>query len=247
MIIVLAIDALEYNLVIEFNCNNLKQKFYGKTNITEFSEPRTMVLWSSFMSGRNMENEIISKGDKEMWNTQINLGDTFFKSFKNPKIIDLPGFNYYKEQHKMERIMLKKYFDTQNETEKKEIKIEYNNHAFEHHRKVKREFIEALNGPYDFVLGYFSIADVIGHLNFGNRTMMKMIYRDLDEIASGIKGNFIVLSDHGMEKVGIFGDHSNYGFWSTGFKDLDNPKITDFADIIKEIKEGRTWKKNMEQ
>ena len=68
MIVILAIDALEYEKVIEFNCNNLKQKFYGKTNIKEFSQPRTMVLWSSFMTGMNKEKQVLADGDKEMWN-----------------------------------------------------------------------------------------------------------------------------------------------------------------------------------
>lgn len=230
--ILLAIDALEYSLVEEFDCSNLKQKFYGKTDIKEFSEPRTMVLWSSFITGKNMEKEILAKGDKEMWNTRLDMKDTFFREFKNPKIIDLPGFNYIIEQHEQERILLKKYFDAKTEEEKTQVKKSYNNIAFEHHRKIKQEFSDALKGNYDFVLGYFSVADVIGHLNFGNRTMMRMVYKDLDEIAGNIEDRFMVLSDHGMEKLGIFGDHSNYGFWSTDFNDLGNPKITDFAEII---------------
>lgn len=152
-------------------------------------------------------------------------------------ILDLPGFSYIKEQHEQERRMLKYYFDAQSEEEKKNIRTEYNNLAFLHHRRIKQEFSTALQGDYDFVLGYFSVADVIGHLNFGNGSMMKLIYRDLDEIAGTINHTLIVLSDHGMERVGIFGDHSNYGFWSTDLKDLGNPKITDFADMIKEIPE----------
>src|SRR5665811_45365 len=162
--IILAIDALEYTLIEEFNCTNLKQRFYGKTDIREFSEPRTMVLWSSFMTGKNMEKKILAKGDKEMWNTKIDIKDTFFNMFKNPKTIDLPGFNYSLEQHEKERELLKKYFDTDNEQEKKEIRTKYNNVAFEHHRNVKQEFEKALKGDHDFVLGYFSIADVVGHL-----------------------------------------------------------------------------------
>ena len=235
MMIVLAIDALEYTMVEEFNCTNLKQRFYGRTDISEFSEPRTMVLWSSFMTGKNMEKEILAKGDKEMWNTRLDPKDTFFRLFTNPKIIDLPGFNYDKAQHELERGLLKKFFNTQNEEEKNSIRTEYNNHAFEHHRRIKQEFVAALNEDHDFLLGYFSVADVVGHLNFGNRTMMKMIYRELDEIAGAINEPFIVLSDHGMERIGIFGDHSNYGFWSSDLEDLGNPRITDFARIIEKM------------
>lgn len=235
MIVVLAIDALEYSLVEAFNCTNLKQKCCGKTDISEFSEPRTMVLWSSFMTGKNMEAEILAMGDKDMWNAKIDLKDTFFSQFDNPKIIDLPGYNYAKAQHETERKLLKQYFTAQSQDEKNNIRTLYNNHAFEHHRRIKQEFSEALKGGYDFLLGYFSAADVIGHLNFGNRIMMKMIYRDLDEIAGTVGDNLIVLSDHGMEQVGMFGDHSSYGFWSTGFRDLGSPRITDFAKIVPEV------------
>lgn len=237
MIVVLAIDALEYSLVEKFNCVNLKQDFYGKTDISEFSEPRTMVLWSSFMTGKNMENEVLALGDKDMWNLRIDLKNTFFSQFENPKIIDLPGFNYAKEQHEIERKLLKEYFGAQYQDEKNNIRTQYNNHAFEHHRNIKHEFNDALDGEYDFVLGYFSVGDVIGHLNFGNRTMMKMIYKDLDEIAGSISDDFIVLSDHGMEQIGMFGDHSNHGFWSTGFMDVGNPRITDFVKIVTEMQE----------
>lgn len=239
MIIIFAIDALEYNLVEEFNCKNLKQVTYGKTNISEFSEPRTMVLWSSFMTGKNKEKEILALGDKEMWNARIPLEQTFFSKFKNPKIIDLPGFSYDLEQHKKERLLLKKFFEKEGEAQEK-VREEYNKIAFEHHKKIKKEFLESLEKDHDFVLGYFSVADVVGHLNFGNKTMMKMIYKELDEIASRIKekGDLIlVLSDHGMKAIGPFGDHSNYGFWSLNKKvNLNNPKITDFAKILEELK-----------
>jgi hypothetical protein len=239
-IIVLAIDALEYNLVEKFDCKNLKQKFYGKTNISEFSEPRTVVLWSSFMTGKNKEKEILEKGDKEMWNTKFDIKDTFFSEFKNPAIFDLPGFNYDIKTHDKSRALLKKFFEVKSEEEKEDIRKEYNKDAFDHHRKIKKEFLGALNKEYDFVLGYFSVVDVIGHLNFGNGILMKMIYKEMDDIAKKCaeKGcPLFVLSDHGMKTVGMFGDHSDYGFWSLNLnKNLDNPKITDFCDIIKSLR-----------
>ncbi len=234
--IVLAIDGLEYDLVEKFDCKNLKQRFYGKTDISEFSEPRTPVLWCSFITGKNKEKEILALGNKEMWNVKIELDKTFFSAFSKAKIIDLPGYNYDKEQHDRERELLKKFFGAEIEEEKQIIKKEYNEHAFKHHKKIKEEFLVALDGDYDFVLGYFSVADVLGHLNFGDSFTMKMIYKELDEIAGRIKDKLIVLSDHGMEAVGQFGDHSKYGFWSTNFKDLGKPRIVDFFNIVKENK-----------
>ena len=235
MIVVLAIDALEYDLVEKYQCRNLMQKFYGKTDISEFSEPRTMVLWSSFMTGKNMEREILEMGDKEMWNVRIKTGKTFFSEFENPAIIDLPGYNYDLRQHQVERTLLRKFFNADGNPEKEAIRASYNKMVFDHHQKIKKEFLSAITGTHDFVLGYFSIADVIGHLNFGNTFLMKMIYRDLDEIAGMIDHPILVLSDHGMKPVGIFGDHSEYGFWSSGSIDLGFPKITDFPRIVTDL------------
>lgn len=232
MMTIIAIDALEHTLVEEFDLPNLKQQYYGKTNISEFSEPRTMVLWSSFMTGQNKEAQIMAKGDKEMWNTKFELEETFFSNFKNPFVLDLPGYNYDLEQHERSRNFLKQYFNAEEEEEKLTVRKKYNENAFSHHRKIKEQFLNALNKDYDFLLGYFSVADEIGHLNFGNKLMIKMIYQELDEIVSQVEGKKIVISDHGMKAIGYYGDHSEYGFWSTDFRDIGTPRITDFSHII---------------
>jgi hypothetical protein len=234
VIVILAIDALEYDLVEEFRCRNLMQQFYGKTDISEFSEPRTMVLWSSFMTGVNMEREILARGDKAMWNTRIETARTFFSGFATPAIIDLPGYTYDIPQHEAERDLLRKFFEADGNPEKESLRQVYNRVAFDHHKKIKRNFSKALGESHDLVLCYFSIADVIGHLNFGNTLLMKMIYRDLDEIAGSVDFPFLVISDHGMKPLGIFGDHSAYGFWSSGAYDLGVPKITDFKKIVRD-------------
>jgi hypothetical protein len=232
MIIVLAIDALEHSLVEEFNCENLKQQFYGKTNISEFSQPRTMVLWSSFMTGENKEREVLIDGDKEMWSKRWPIEQTFFANFKSPVVLDLPGFSYNLEAHEKSRELLKKFFSRDDIGEKDAIRREYNQDAMTHHRKIKAEFLEALKGEHEFVLGYFSAIDVIGHLNFGNKFMMKLLYKEADELAklaTEKADKLLILSDHGMQGIGMFGDHSTYGFWSTNFKDLGVPKIIEIG------------------
>jgi len=239
MIIILAIDALEYELVEKFNCQNLKQKFYGKTDISEFTQPRTIVLWSSFMTGKNKEKEILLKGKKEMWNTKFDIKDTFFSEFKNPAIFDLPGFNYNKEVHDKSRKLLKKFFEAKSEEEKEKIRKEYNKDAFDHHKKIKERFLKAIDKNHDLILGYFSVVDVIGHLNFGNNMLMRMLYKEMDDIAKKCAEKncpLLILSDHGMKAIGKFGDHSDYGFWSLNLnKNLKTPKITDFYRIIKSL------------
>ena len=54
---------------------------------------------------------------------------------------------------------------TQLNSEKERIRKEYNDDAFAHHRKIKQEFLSALKQEHDFVLGYFSLADVVDYLN----------------------------------------------------------------------------------
>ncbi|MBD3261546.1 MAG: hypothetical protein GF334_07690 [Candidatus Altiarchaeales archaeon] len=236
VIVVYAIDALEHILVEKFQNKNLMQTTYGKTDITQFSQPRTMVLWSSFMTCEDKEQAVLSLGDEKMWGVRWPLEETFFKEFKNPKIIDLPGFNYDMDVHDKSRALLKEYFESEDRQTKAEVKKQYNQDAYQHHRSVKKEFLESLEDGHDFVLGYFSAADVLGHLNFGNKTMMRMIYKDLDEIAAEVQkktDKILVLSDHGMKAIGEFGDHSEYGFYSTSWEsNLEHPRITDFGDIL---------------
>ncbi len=236
-VIVIAIDALEYEKVLEFNCKNLMQDFYGKTDISEFSDARTMVLWSSFMTGENKEEEILIDGDKEMWSKKWDLSDTFFSKFKSPVVLDLPGYSYDLKVHEKSRKLLKNYFQTDDEARKIAIVAEYNNDALEHHNEVKSKFYIDLYGDHDFILAYFSVIDVIGHLRFGQNVLMRLLYANVDEMCANIKKNqpesrIIVLSDHGMKAVGRFGDHSSYGFWSTNWKDLGSPRITEIAGLI---------------
>ncbi len=119
MIVVFAIDALEYKKVEEYNCNNLKQQKYGKTDISEFSQPRTMVLWSSFMTGQNKEKEVLGEGNKEIWNKRWRIEETFFNEFKDPAVIDLPGYSYELDVHEKSRKLLAEYFETDYSEEKR--------------------------------------------------------------------------------------------------------------------------------
>ena len=64
MMVILGLDGLEYEYVKEFNCKNLMQEKFGKTDISMFSEPRTIVIWSSFLAGKNLEKEILGKDEE---------------------------------------------------------------------------------------------------------------------------------------------------------------------------------------
>ena len=229
MIVILALDGLEYEYVKEFNCKNLMQKVYGKTDISEFSEPRTVVIWSSFLSGKNLEKKILALG-KNFWKFKLKPEETFLSKFKKWKVIDMPGFNYKQKNHEKERKLMKSVLENKASIE------EYDKIAFQNHMENKKEFFESLEKDFEIIVGYFALADVIGHLSFGIKPKMKIIYKELDNIAKEVRkkaDKILVISDHGMKAIGRYGDHSNYGFWSFNFEiNLKKPKITDFRKII---------------
>lgn len=231
--IILALDALDLNMVTKYKCKNLMQTEYGQTSLAEFELERTVVLWASFLTGKNMEPEIPVK---TQWEFRLRPDQTFFPFFKTHLAIDVPAFSLKERNHAEERRLLKKYFDEEAEVE------EYDAIVWENHEENKKDFFGSL-GQYDVVMGYFDLADAIGHLSFGLPEKMEKVYIELEQMAQELKTHsddlILVISDHGMKPVGRYGDHSRNGFYSANRKmGLNLPKITDFYNIIRGIAKG---------
>lgn len=210
MKVILGLDGLDYSCVANFNCRNLMQRSSGYTDLTEFQELKTVVLWSSFLAERNMEEEIGSQG--AIWSFKLAKEQTFFSRFSGYRTLDVPGFTYTEAMHEEERRRLKGFFD------KKGTLEDYDKVVFRNHQQNKEIFLDMLNEPCDIQMGYFALADAIGHLSFGITSKMRIIYQELDDLAAIVakksKDGLLILSDHGMEAVGRFGDHAHRGFWS---------------------------------
>ena len=233
MAIILGIDGLEYGYVREFECKNLMQRSYGKTDISEYEEPRTIVLWSSFLAGKNLEKEIVSLGKEKMWDFKLKPEETFLPCFEKHKVVDVPGFAYAKEQHSLERKMLKQFFNGEITVE------EFDAPVLRYHKKLREDFLADLEKGFDLLFYYFNAVDVIGHLSFGVKSKMKTIYRGMDEIAARAAKTgekMLILSDHGMKPIGRFGDHQQeYGFWSNSLgRRLGKPRITELSEFVAE-------------
>ena len=226
--IILALDALDLNLVQKFECKNLMQEEYGQTDISNFNLARTVVLWASFLTGKNLEAKIPIK---TQWEFKLNPEETFLKLFNPYKAIDVPAFSL-KPSHAEERKLLKKYFDDKSAIE------EYDAVVWKNHEENKKEFFDSI-GKFDLVIGYFNLADAIGHLSFGIHQKMQNVYHELEEIAKKVKDRddfILIISDHGMKAVGRYGDHTKNGFYSANQKlALNLPKITDFYNIMRHI------------
>ena len=230
--IILALDALDLKQVQRFNCKNLMQKEHGQTDLSDFKQARTVVLWASFLTGKNLEAEIPIK---TQWKYKVKPEETFLKFFKTYKTIDVPAFSYKQQNHAEERKLLKGYFEDKATIEG------YDAVVWRNHEENKKEFFECL-GKFDLVMGYFNLADFIGHLSFGITRKMARVYHELDKMAEQVKDSddlVLVVSDHGMKAVGRYGDHSRNGFYSFNRKlGLQLPKVTSFYDLIRRITEN---------
>lgn len=224
--IILALDALDLEQVKKYNCKHLLQKEYGKTDLSDFKQPRTVVLWSSFLTGKNMESQIPVK---TQWEFRVKPEQTFLKYFEKYKTIDVPAFSH-KPSHVNERELLKGYF------EEKATVEEFDEIVWKIHEENKKEFFEAIS-KFDLLMGYFNLADSIGHLSFGITEKMAKVYQELEQLAEKIKDaddSVLIISDHGMKAIGRYGDHNRNGFYSFNHKmGLNLPKITSFHDLIR--------------
>jgi len=205
------------------------QNEHGQTDISDFNLERTVVLWASFLTGRNMETDIPTK---TQWEFKLPTQETFLPFFKTFTSIDVPAYSH-KKIHEEERRLLKAYFNDQATVQ------EFDAIVWKIHEESKKEFFDSL-GKFDLIMGYFNLADSIGHLSFGIQEKMKLIYQELDRMTEEAKSSedfILVISDHGMKPLGRYGDHTKNGFYSANKKlSLTLPKITDFYNLMRSLR-----------
>ena len=226
--IILALDALDLSMVKKYNCKNLMQLECGQTDISEFQLARTVVLWASFLTGKNMETKIPVK---TQWEFKLRPDETFFHFFKTYRAIDVPALSLKDENHAEERRLLKAYFDEESTVEDYDVVV------WKNHEENKKDFFDSLNRS-DVTMGYFDVADAIGHLSYGIPGKMEEVYQELESMAREVESSsdeaILVVSDHGMKAVGRFGDHTRNGFYSVNRGlGLGVPRITDFHSILR--------------
>lgn len=103
-------------------------------------------------------------------------------------------------------------------------------------REKRKKVLDALNKSWDLFMVHFFLPDIIQHLLWYRENKIKRLYREMDNTARIIKkcvgeNTFILfISDHGQKR----GLHTPNAFYSCNQRlNLHEPKITDFADIIK--------------
>jgi len=109
--------------------------------------------------------------------------------------------------------------------------------AWDMFREKKEECLDKLGDDWDLFMVHFWLADAVQHLRWYREEEIKELYIELDETARLFQKRLenhalvLIISDHGQRK----GLHTSYGFYSCNLRlNLNSPKITDFADIIRE-------------
>jgi predicted AlkP superfamily pyrophosphatase or phosphodiesterase len=110
----------------------------------------------------------------------------------------------------------------------------YEEEIFKVHKEKVLDLLYFINKDWKLLMAYFDVADLIGHIYFvKDISRLRTVYVQLDHFAKKLKHKantrFIIVSDHGMQEHGIFGNHSNYAFYSFNFETSFTPK--DFIDF----------------
>lgn len=156
---------------------------------------------------------------------------TIFDYAEDSIAINIPSYNKQRNPK----------FGTKDKIEGKISDEEYWDDIWECFDKTKRDLLDNLDK--DLVMAWFWAPDRAGHVWRPDIEKMRKTYQILDEFAGEVRENFdgqvFVIADHGMETLGKFGDHSNYGYYSSNRElGLKNPKITDFYNIIEDVIQG---------
>jgi predicted AlkP superfamily phosphohydrolase/phosphomutase len=290
-VLILGIDALEYNLVEEWDLKNLKQVEYGKTIVPVYKtvgEPVTLVVWPCFITGKEPEemgfdspilyrqplkwaieniyypltsgedsaeeNEektiMYKKATREKLVSRLNYlsmraGFGRYPTRKDIKAStmfddeDIKSYHFhvpvYDETHTIEE-----HGDTRNNViaalADKSKRKEFDQKLSQEFKDKSKQVFEILeDDAWDLSMHYFYVLDGVQHVFFKNKLKIMDYYLKFNNFVGKLKEQLpedtilLIISDHGQEN----GLHTNYGFYSSNVKlGLDNPKITDFKEII---------------
>lgn len=274
---ILALDALEHDLVEEFNLETIKQREYGKIDVSMFKDLATPIIWGSFISGLPPEKHGLNTEMIPRWRNPVIeklrrlsikikmdrikgkakvleflgferrfLYEKIIEEFRNRKIETL--FNVVPNAKALSVPPFQKWIDSETQLllrqaveEEEKISV-FEEHVWDIFQRKKDECMRIIHeGGWNLFMVHFMFTDLLGHIFFGNLTKMFGVYIKAEELVEEVKEIIgpetllLIVSDHGMKTFGKgkYGEHSAHGFYSSNaLLNLENPKITDFFDLI---------------
>lgn len=219
-ICILGYDALEIELVEKFDLSNLKQAEYGRTDISEFDIISTLILWGSFITGRNMTPEY----KVERSNSFKNFFRGAFQFVKSISPEFAESLRNFPEKVNLLKGMKQETFDWNYMIEADEKTIfdlvedsaginipSYNQQwcpKFSLKEKIEEDVTDSVyledvrkcfektknelleNLDKDLVMAWFAYADKIGHVWRTDMERMREAYSHLDDFAEEVREKF---------------------------------------------------------
>ena len=216
-VLILGIDALEYDLVEEWDLKHLKQKKYGKTCVpltktTIDIGPCTVVVWPCFITGKKPEemgyNSIAPNKDllNDLYEKVIKKfphSEKTFKYFhrksktykptrnniKAPTMFDNPT---YKSIHMHIPVYDNDAFsEYRGETPKavgdKDYRVAYEKECLKEFKIRTSEVYDILDGDWSLCMQYFFLLDGIQHVFFKNKLKIMEYYLLFNKFVGELK------------------------------------------------------------
>jgi len=240
---VLAIDGLEYSLLLKWRLKHLVQEYYGR-HVSPVDpghgKPMTPTCWASFITGK--PPEVHGVRTFTSWGRLID------------KIRFCPPFAWVKGKR---RLLMKLGIRPSPRTVPRNIRTIFDVvkpsiplfiPSYNEPVGLRDKFLRAGEGEFLKKLWdvhRYNLVDIASHACASPRHKIVLLraYLEFNKMAREVRERIgsstalLIVSDHGFERKadGSF-DHSNYGFWSLNVKPPFRPRrITDFYNLILEL------------
>lgn len=241
MLVILAYDGLEYELVRKFNCSSLQQESFGKVDLSRFKKVVTPAIFSTLFTGHYPEETGIGYSWDEdpipLENAHERTGfRTLFQKVEKSKVVSAPRLQFggnSSNEGESKKSLYERWVETGDEKFYQKKK----NQALRCFERHFQELLFSLSQSFNLVFMWDHLPDTIQHFWIGNHDEMRWLYTYLDDCTYQVKNELmpsdklLIISDHGGKryrdsKVGV---HSDYGFWSLseekGFSHPDMAEI----------------------
>ncbi len=263
-VLILALDALEYDLVKKYKLKNIMQKEYGKVRVPldkKVKVPYTQTVWASFITGLPPEKHGIVSRIKYK-SPLIEFGRKYIRSQKLGKVVRSVGF----KATKIDKSVTKNFdniFDnkksiaisipTYNENPRNKKlgkmvhgalgkdavykKSDVEKKIWELYRERKKLFFNKIKQDWNLLMIHIFAPDLIQHLLFMKPDRIKKMYLEMEDLVKQTKKK--MPKDCLLLIVSDHGQkmgiHTNHGFYSSNMKlGLKNPDIKGFKKIIED-------------
>lgn len=255
LLFILGIDGLEHDWVLKWNCDNLKQEYFGKIAVPIHSKkhhPYTPQVWGSFLTGvwlGNMDFErsyrvpsflvSVVKALRKVIPISLGLGGKI-----SPDIVGFPKLAQKTFVDHTDALTINAPFydfDPVTFSIMRSFRDGKYSHSealtlFSDHFQHLQEVIKAKCNPSnDIIFAYLQFADIFQHFLYPKMQPIKDHYFRMNdfvgELQELVDGYLLIVSDHGFDPNTE--SHSDYGYYSFNIPFFSPPqRITDFYEII---------------